>query len=102
MKTFNLKNKIIIAVAALGFAVSANAATKEASYEQMVEAYVIAQGQIVMQELSTTLQNNITTQLQQFNVEQAVAWFDDTSTKQTAKISDKSTKKVTTTTTEED
>lgn len=98
MKTFNLKNKVIVAIAALGFAVSVNAASPETSYEQAVQAYIVVQSQQVMQELSTSLQNNIETQLQQFNVDQAVSWFNDISAKQTAKVSEKSAEKENTTT----
>ena len=101
MKTFNLKNKVIVAVVALGFAVSANAANQETSYEQVVEAYIVAQGQQVMEELSTSLQKNISTQLQQFNIEKAVLWLDDGSIKQTAKVSEKSLEKANTTTEED-
>ena len=99
MKTFNLKNKVIVAVATLGFAVSANAANPKTNFEQMAEAYVIAQSQQVMQELSTALQNNISAQLQQFSIKQADLTFDNKSNVQITNFSKKSTQKVKTTTT---
>jgi len=68
MKTFNLKSKVIVVVAALGFAVSANAANDKVSYEQMVESFVIAQGQQMMADLADNLQQSISAQLQDFSL----------------------------------
>jgi hypothetical protein len=98
MKTFNLKNKVIVAIATLGFAVSANATNQNSSFEQMVSTYISAQGQQVMQELSGKLQNNIATQLQNFKLDHEITWFENEQSTETAQRSEETT---TTTTTED-
>jgi Tfp pilus assembly ATPase PilU len=69
MKTFNLKSKLIIAVTTLGLTLgmaSANAADQTTSYEEVVSAYISAQGQQIMAELALNLEKNIASQLQNF------------------------------------
>jgi len=69
MKTFNLKSKLIIAVAALGLtfgATSANANEQTTSYEEVVAAYISAQGEQIMADLAISIEDNIASQLQDF------------------------------------
>jgi len=69
MKTFNLKSKLIIATTVLGLtfgATSANANEQATSYEEVVAAYISAQGEQIMADLAVNIENNIATQLQDF------------------------------------
>ncbi|MBL4909877.1 MAG: hypothetical protein JKX78_07635 [Alteromonadaceae bacterium] len=69
MKIFNLKSKAIIAVTTLGLALSinsANANEQTTSYEEVVAAYISAQGKQIMTELAINLENNIANQIQNF------------------------------------
>lgn len=91
MKTFNLKSKIIVVVAALGFAVSANAADDKVSYEQMVETFVIAQSQQMMADLADNLQQSITAQLQDFSLNNATILTAKANKKSTPEQSNNST-----------
>ena len=84
MKTLNLKTKVIVAIAALGFAVSATAANTQTTHEEIIAAYIADQSQQVMLDLSDQLQKSIATQLQNFSLKNVNILLDDSNTELTA------------------
>ncbi len=77
MKIVNIKSKVIIAIAALGFAVSATAANQPTTNEDIIAAYIANQSQQVMLDLSDQLQKSIATQLQNFSLKNVNIWLND-------------------------
>jgi len=69
MKTLNMKSKVIVAIVALGLAVSATAANRATTNEEIIAAYITDQSQQVMLDLSDQLQKSIKIQLQNFSME---------------------------------
>ncbi len=84
MNTLNLTNKVIVAVAVLSLAFTANATTQPKSLKQVVTNTVATQGQQVMQQLAGQLQQNIAEQLQNFSINGAVNWLEIDADKQVA------------------
>jgi len=75
MKKLNVKAMVAALTLSVTGLVSASASAEQVSTEQVVSQFIMAQGKQVVVELSTQLQQNIATELNEFSIDGALTWF---------------------------
>lgn len=92
MNKLNVKALVAALTLSVTSLVSASASAEQVSTEQVVSQFIMTQGKQVVAELSTQLQQNIATELNEFSIDGALTWFtseqESTPSQQVAKQQD--------------